>query len=260
LVPREHGAWGVLYGAFLAGVVVAGRLSVPVFLLLVTITALAFLNGPLTILARRSSAPLSSSDLARLARWLLAWGLLAAAAGLPLLLVYDMAFLLLFGLVGLGCLSVRLFVVRRQADRTLWGELVGTAGLALAGPAAHAVAIAGLRSAAWLLWVLLILFFASGIFYVRMQIRSLAAARRGTEDATPVRTACIAYHLLLLGIVPTLAAIGAVSWWALLAFAPALTRAAVGLRRLSAPLNVRRLGWSEVALTAAFVLSLVLVF
>jgi hypothetical protein len=255
-MPREHGAWGVLYGAFLGGAVVVGRLSVPVLLLLVTITALAFLNGPLTLLARRSSAPRSSPDLARLARWLLAWGLLAAVAGLLLLLVYDMTFLLLFGLVGLGFLSIRLVAVRRQADRTLWGELIGTTGLALAGPAVHAVAVGGVQPRAGILWLLLILFFASGIFYVRMRIRGLAALRRGTPEPDPSRIACIAYHLLLLGIVPTLAAVGAVSWWAPLAFAPALTRAAAGLRRLSAPLNVRRLGWSEVALTAAFVLSL----
>jgi hypothetical protein len=42
-----------------------------------------------------------------------------------------------------------------------------------------------------------------------------------------------------------------------LAFAPALWRAAAGLRRRDATLNLRRLGWSEVGLTVAFVLILI---
>ena len=40
---------------------------------------------------------------------------------------------------------------------------------------------------------------------------------------------------------------------ALLAFAPALWRAAAGLRLQATTLNLRRLGWSEVGLTAGFV-------
>jgi hypothetical protein len=48
-----------------------------------------------------------------------------------------------------------------------------------------------------------------------------------------------------------------IPWAVLLAFAPALWRAAAGLRRQDAMLNLKRLGWSEVGLTAVFVLLLI---
>jgi hypothetical protein len=44
----------------------------------------------------------------------------------------------------------------------------------------------------------------------------------------------------------------------LLAFAPAIWRAAAGLRSRDAALNLKRLGWSEVGLTAVFVVLLVI--
>jgi hypothetical protein len=255
-VPREHGAWAVLFGAFLSGVGTAGRVSVPVLLVFVVVTALALMDGPLTRLCRPRPEALPAPERRRLLRWLVGCGAFAALGGLPLLTVYQMAFLPPYGLLALGFLSIRLLAVRRQADRSLLGELLGTAGLALVGPVAHAVAVAEPQPAGGLLWLLLLLFFASGVFYVRMRIRSLAALRRGGGERIPARRACIVYHLLLLGIVPALAACGAASWWILLAFGPALWRAAAGLRRSAAPLNIRRLGWSEVALNALFTLTL----
>ena len=76
----------------------------------------------------------------------------------------------------------------------------------------------------------------------------------------PTRSWRLAYHVLLLGIVPALSTAGVIPWRTLLAFAPALWRAAMGMRRVDLSLDFRRLGWSEVALTALFVGTLVLVF
>ena len=108
------------------------------------------------------------------------------------------------------------------------------------------------------LWLLLALFFAGGVFYVRMRIRVMIAHRKGAMAASgPARWWCILYHVFLLLLVPALAAGNLIPWAVLLAFAPAIWRAAVGLRRREATLNLRRLGWSEVGLTVAFVLILI---
>jgi hypothetical protein len=107
------------------------------------------------------------------------------------------------------------------------------------------------------LWLLLALFFASGVFYVRMRIRGTVARRRGAADFGPARWWCLLYHIFLLVLVPVLAAMHLIPWAVLLAFAPALWRAAAGLRRRDATLNLKRLGWSEVGLTLAFVALLI---
>jgi hypothetical protein len=260
IIPKEHGAWAVLYGAFLAGVGVAGRVTLPTMLLLGGVTLLALANGPLAVLLRNPGVQ-PASDQRRIIGWLLAYGASAAACLAPLLVVYRMTFLVPFGMAAALFFVLRAFLVREGEDRSLPGELVGTAGLTLVGPTAHAVAVGAAQPTGAVLWLLLFLFFVSGVFYVRMRIRVVLSQRRGTADApNPARRWCILYHLLLLLAVPALAAVQLIPWPVLLSFAPALWRAAAGLRRQDASLNLKRLGWSEVGLTAAFVVLLVFSF
>jgi hypothetical protein len=169
-----------------------------------------------------------------------------------------MTFLFPFAMAAACFLVLRAFFVRQGDDRSLPGELIGTAGLALVGPTAHAVAVNGAQPMGALLWLLLTLYFASGVFYVRMRIRLMLAQRKGASTVSRLaRRSCLVYHVLLLVLIPALAAVNVVPWAVLLAFAPALWRAAAGLHRPDATLNLRRLGWSEVGLTVAFVLILI---
>jgi hypothetical protein len=260
MIPREHGVWAVLFAAFLAGLGVAGRVGIPVLLLFLAITALVCLTAPLGLLIRRGQGDGQAAERGRAGRWLAVHGVVALAAGLPLILAYEMRFLLGFAAAGAGFLLLRVLLVRGQTDRTLAGELAGTAGLALVGPATHAVARGGVESAGLILWPCLTLFFASGVFYVRMRIRGMRAARRGETGPLPALRECVVYHGALLAGLPLLAAAGVISWPVLLAFAPALWRAAAGVRRRAAPLDLRRLGWSEVALTAVFLVLFVLTY
>jgi hypothetical protein len=248
----------VLYGAFLAGIGVAGRVTIPVVLLLGTVTFLAFANGPLALMLRSSGGGPPSVERGRPPFWLFAYTTGALLCAAPLLAFYHMTFLIPFAMAAACFLVLRAFLVREGDDRSLPGELVGTAGLVLVGPTAHAVAMNGAQPIGALLWLLLSLYFASGVFYVRMRIRLMVAQRKGaTAVSSRARWSCLAYHALLLVLIPSLAAADVVPWAVLLAFAPALWRAAAGLRRQDAILNVRRLGWSEVGLTVAFVLILI---
>lgn len=261
VIPKEHGAWAVLYGAFLAGVGVAGRVTLPVTLLLGGVTLLALANGPLTDLARTTAGQMPSATRRHAFGWLAVYGAGAFACLVPLLALYRMAFLLPFGMAGALFFVLRAFLVRGGDDRSLPGELIGTAGLTLVGPTAHAVAVGNAQPAGAVLWLLLFLFFASGVFYVRMRIRAVLAQRKGLAFVSNrARWWCLVYHALLLFLIPALAAGNLIPWAVLLAFAPTLWRAAAGLRRRYSTLNIRRLGWSEVGLTTAFVLLLIAAF
>ena len=258
IAPKEHGAWAVLYGAFLAGVGVAGHVTVPVILLLGVVTLLAFANGPLTGLLRPARGEGPTGERRHAVLWLALYGSGALAALVPLLALYRMTFLFPFGMAAACFFVLRAFLVREGDDRSLAGELIGTGGLTLVGPVAHAVAVGQVQPIGAVLWLLLALFFAGGVFYVRMRIRVMIAHRKGAMAASgPARWWCILYHVFLLLLVPALAAGNLIPWAVLLAFAPAIWRAAVGLRRREATLKLRRLGWSEVGLTVAFVLILI---
>ncbi len=99
IIPREHGAWAVIYGAFLAGVGVAGQVTLPVILFLLGITAATFANGPLTILVRSTPVWVPAERKRQALTWLLMYGGAAAAAFGPLLIVFRMTFLLPFGIL-----------------------------------------------------------------------------------------------------------------------------------------------------------------
>ncbi len=258
IVPREHGAWAVLYGAFIAGVGVAGQVTLPVGLFFVAVTAAALGNGPLTILVRPAASPTWQADRGRALAWLAVYGAIFGLAVLPLFLAYRLTFLTAFGMGAACFLLVRAYLLRGRDDRSLTGELLGAAGLSMVGPAAHAVATRAVEPVGALLWLLLFLFFASGVFYVRMRIRGMLARRPGATPAHQTAFwSCLAYHLVLLVALPLLAVLHLVPWAILLAFAPALWRAAAGLRRQEGQLDLKRLGWSEVAQTLVFLLLLV---
>ncbi len=258
LMPKEHGAWAVLYGSFVAGAGVAGRVVFPLALLLVGVSALALASGALSLLSRPRARERAVDRRGRVRTWLLLYVLTAAATLGPLLLVWRLQFLCAFGAAAAALLLLRALLVSRRYERTLPGELVGVAGLTLIGPVAHAVAVGAVRGAGLALWPVLFLFFASGIFYVRMQIHGTAARRRGDWAASrPPRLACALYHLALIALVPLLAALHVIPWLLLVAFIPAVCRAAWALSSPRVRLDVRRLGWSETALTVAFVLLLI---
>jgi len=261
IVPKEHGAWAVLFGAFLAGVGVAGQVTLPVLLFLVGITGAAFANGPLAILARWPAGQAQVERQRHALAWFLAYGCVAMAAFAPLFLVYRMTFLLPFGMGAAFFLLLRVYLVRERDERTLSGELAGTAVLTMVGAAAHAVAVVGVQAVGAVIWLLLFLFFASGVFYVRMRVHGMVAMRKAAGTApNPARWPCVLYHTLLIIVIPALLLARVVPWPVVFAFAPALWRAATGLGKAETRLDLKRLGWSEVAVATAFVFLLIAAF
>jgi len=105
------------------------------------------------------------------------------------------------------------------------------------------------------------LFFASGVFYVRMRIRGMIAQRKDAPGTSnPEFWPCVIYHALLLIVIPAFVVARIVPWAVLVAFAPAWWRAAAGLAREGARLDIRRLGWSEVVVATTFVVILIAAF
>jgi len=258
IVPKEHGAWAVLYGSLLVGLGVAGRFTIPVLLFLLGVSACAFANGPLALLVRAAGGPGQIARRRQVLLWILVYGAVAVATLVPLVTVFRMTFLLPFGMGAVFFVVVRAYQLREREDRTLGGALTGMAGITLAAPAAHAVAVGAAQPVGAMLWGLCFLFFGSGIFYVRMRVQGMLAARQGASaSSNPALLPCVLYHAILLAVMPSLALAQVIPWPVLVAFAPAIWRAGAGLRRHEARLDLRRLGWSEVALTSAFILLLI---
>lgn len=217
-LPREHGAWGILLIPFATAIGVAGIWNWPVTLLLASI--LCF------YVAR-------TSWLKHNYRWTVILLAGSAACGLPLLVVWKFWWLIAFGAVAVP-------LAFRKTERNVVMQLLAVAGLTLTAPAAWYVATGKLD---YRLWVLNALYFAGGVFYVKMHIATAIA--RQPSGRLPV----MIYYGALIGVL---------MWWPVgLAFVPVIVRAFVGALRVSPVLRIKRLGWTEVAHSLVWALLLV---
>ena len=136
-LPREHGAWAMLYLPLVLGVIVAWPVPlVPGSLLVASTTAAYLAQHAAGVLLRRRGAPGTGV-------WLALYGAVAVLSGAALILGFglrDLLWLALPSLVLLGWYARHRRNTRRQIDRSLRSQLASVAVLALTAPAAVIVA------------------------------------------------------------------------------------------------------------------------
>lgn len=252
-IPKEHGAWAVLYAPIAVTLVAVGGADVRALLFLIAVTALFLAHEPFTRLARLRSA--RSQDTGKLqywTRWLVLYLLTAAGAALPLLLHYQLWQLLPLGLAALLLLVARTFMAGRRQEKSFGGEFLGVVGLTLTAPGTYYVMQGHFDALAFVIWVLNVLYFTSGIFYIKMRI-SRFAHKAGSHS---LAWQCGLYHLGLPGLVALTLSQGWLSEFTVLAFVPVILRAFWGMGATDGKPNLRRIGYAEVGLTAVFVIFL----
>jgi hypothetical protein len=245
MIPREHGAWMMLYAPFLIGAARGGVWGSGVLWALLLVSGGYCAREPLSVWFTRKNRRSAAS------RWFAGFAGLAfvGAAGLATHeRRVELATLTLLG----GALFLTHFTLeRRREHRGFTGELLGVAGLTLTAPLGYFAAEGTDRTWAILLWFLNLLYFGSSIVYVKWRVARLVAERRG-ESSRQGLGALIGYHAVLLVAVVGLAVVDVVSGWVFVAFAPLAFR--YGLRAVvrQTP-TLTQVGISEIVLSLAFV-------
>lgn len=249
-LPREHGAWALLYGPLVAGLLAARGLGVEELLLIVAATALFLAREPVARLVRGSRHGVRS-DLRRYwIQWAMGWGLAGLAGVAVLVTLYGRHHLLLLGGGALPLLGLHLWLTERREDRSTPAELLGIIALALGAPAAWHTATGKLASDGWWLWFLCVLYFSSAVFFVKMQISRFLKVERFAG----LRRRHIAYHVALVIVLAAVTQAGPVAPWVGVGFIPIIVRSVAGALRGPTKLNLKRVGYLEVAYTCWFVL------
>jgi 4-hydroxybenzoate polyprenyltransferase len=238
-LPREHGAWGMLYTPWVLGALVAWQEPGRLALLLLAMT-FVFIGRESVLYWWRARANGRDADSApRMAVIYLA---LAGACGAPLLLIG------LYGLMPVGLAAGLLLLwnagqaVKRE-ERTVTTEVVGIAGLSLTAPAAYYVSYGSWDlTAAWL-WLASVLYFVSSVFYVKLRV--LTAHAKRPEPVLRARQQCMAYHAVLVVTVATLVAAGHWHPFLLTAYVPVVVRAVYHLIRPTKELVLKKVGYTE---------------
>lgn len=246
LLPREHGGWAMLLAPLFVGGLSGGAFTLPVALTIVAAFFVYLARHPLALLARaqgrRERAP--SSTLV----WLFVYALVAATAGLPLLLVYGLWLLAPLGLLAGTLMVVHLYLATRRSEMSVVGEIVGISGLTLGAPAAYYAASGELGLTATSLWLLSLLYFAGAVFYVKLKVR--VHTRReppsGLVSRLSVGRVAVLYHVAVVGVAVLLVAGGMVPPLAPLAYVPVTCKAVQGALDWRRVVNVKRLGAVEI--------------
>jgi hypothetical protein len=262
ILPREHGAWGLLLVPMITGAGVAFHQAshiFPLILLLTAALALFWLRTPLESLLGTSAMRAQTLEESHTLRSIIV--LLASIAAVTL------AGLLWAGrnagLWPLGAAVAAAFiaqaVLKKLGRRTrMLSEMVGTIGLTASAPAAYYVITGEFNATAWMLWLANILFAGDQIHYVQLRIHTAKIQGFRAKFATGW---VFALGQALMTAIITLACLARLMpAIASLAFAPLLFRGWFYFVQEPTPLVVRRLGWSELKHATAFCVLLIATF
>lgn len=258
-IPREHGAWVMLYAPLLIGLAgVQPFQAVPALLLILAVTGAFLAQNAAGLLIKPRPKPGT-------AFWTAVFTTVMAASGLTLLVGYGRWELLWIGAATLALFGVHAALLKGpvmfRMDRFQWSQLLAVGGLALTAPAAFVVAQGHISPMAWLVWGASVLYFGSGVFNVNMHFA--AAKHKGELDRAGKRAASrdnVIYHglmaVILIAVLPQLPVVAAVL--AALGYAPVLGRGLYATVTLTKKLpSLKQVGLRETAFACWFALCLI---
>jgi hypothetical protein len=254
ILPREHGAWGLLLVPMVTSAGIAFRESnhiVPVLLLLAAALALFWLRTPVESLLGTSAIRAQTRDERRTVAVVIAGlGAVAALALGTLLRAWQNPLLWPIGTAA-GAAFVGQALLKKLGRRTrMLSEIVGTIGLTASGPAAYYVITGKFGATAWMLWMANLIFAGNQIHYVQLRIHT--ARVEGLQRKLASGWNFALGQLVMAVALAAACARSLMPWTALIAFAPILFRGWFYFFQKPGPLMVRRLGWSELSQAVAF--------
>lgn len=253
MIPKEHGAWGMLAIPFCIGFLSAGKFHGAVMLLGISLLSYFLLRAPLLALKNPKLRASYRTDLVTARKWFAGYAFLLLSFSSPLLFFYHKWALLLFFAVSLPLMFLH-SEYSAQDVRSLKNEFLSIAGLCLSAPAAYYVSSGELSWTAFSLWVLCFFYYGGAVFYVKMNAHAIARKndfKTWKEKITFGKSTFLYYILLFIitFISARFALTPSLSW---LAFLPSLAKAAVRIFTLQKHVSFKKLGWMEVTHSLVF--------
>ena len=259
ILPREHGAWGILLVPLVTGASVgllAGGTAGALAPLTIAVLALFWMRTPLE--SWMGTTPVkarTSEEVALVRRATLIIGAVAAAALIWLLWGWRNS-----GLWEIGAAAVAAFLLQTLIRRQWRGwrtaaQMAGAAGLTAVAPAAYYAVAGRLDTAAWSLWAANFFFAGDQIEFVQLRIRAAHASH--TRKLSAGREFLIR-QIVLAALLILASASGLLRWGAALAFVPILVRGFAWFATKPKPLAIHALGKSELTHAIAFGILLII--
>jgi YwiC-like protein len=254
VVPREHGAWGMLLVPLATGAVVAAHGNVhgsALALFVCAAMSLFWLRTPVeSWLGTSAIKAHTSQERAFVLRTIAGVGVVAAASIALLLWAGRNRELMLIGLIAAGAFAAQAAVKKLGRNGRMPAQIIGAIGLTSTAAGAYYVATGQLDRTAIALWLANWLFAGDQIHFVQLRIH---ASRAGTlEQKLQQGRSFLFAQIVLVGIIVAACRVGLFPAAAILAFLPVLLRGSLWFVRKRQPLDVHKLGFTELAHALTF--------
>jgi YwiC-like protein len=254
VVPREHGAWGMLLVPLATGAtvgVVSGGRVIPVSLLATALLAVFWLRTPLESWLGTGVVRVQTREERHLVRrFVLPLSAVALVAWSALFWQGKNQELIWLGMIAGTAFAAQVFLKHRGRSTRMAAEVIGALALTSTGPAAYSVAMGRLDATACLLWLLNWMFAADQIHFVWLRIRGARASTLSEKLAQG--WSFVLGQILLIGMLAMARDFKWLPPFTWIAFAPVLFRGFVWFAKKPQPIEVRRLGWTEMAHAVGF--------
>lgn len=262
IIPREHGAWGLLLVPLFTGVVASFASPHHTWPLVLFTGAALFMFWLRTPVESLLGSGLITVQNPREKRAAVAATIVLAAASVGCLIGLMWPGrnlkLLLVGLVAASSFVIQAVLRKLGRDTRMASQLAGAVALTSTAPAAYYVGTGTLDARAFVLWLMNWLFAWNQIHFVQLSIHAARAATL-SEKFIRGKVFFVAQTLVLAGLVfASLRRL--VPPLVILAFLPIVVRGTWWFFRGPKPLDIKALGWSEMTQGAVFGILLSLAF
>jgi hypothetical protein len=244
IIPREHGAWAVLFVPMLAMLLHERYMNYRFILQALSSLGLFLCYVPAqTILRHLMRSPQNPEKLRQAKIWAAIYGTAGVSAALPLL-VSGYYLLVPLGAIGILAFAAN-YILTGKSSRTIPGDLVSVFGLSLSGLGAYYVLTGSIDSAGLILWIMQFFFFGSSVFYVHMKIQAAYTKSPlfSCKEKLKIGSTSLAFQTAL-----TLFLVGIVVTWSFpvitaLAFLPLTLQVFYGAWNLKSNVRFKNLGF-----------------
>lgn len=261
IFPREHGSWAILFIPFLIGAKIGGGFDVKMLLFLISVLSIFLSYQPALMLAK-SKLKVSSENVRDALNSLFVFLPFVFVSSAVLIFYYKLYGLLIFGAIGATAFLVQLYLARLNLDKTQGGQLFAMSILVMTAPSAYYVGVGKFDLIMVQLYFLNLMFFGSGIIYVRMKISALATKRDKftLNEKLFIGRYNIAYHVAILFLVVVLFIRGSIGLLIFAGFLPVIIHSIMGTFMLERKVVFKRLGWIETVYSILFAVMMIVEF
>jgi YwiC-like protein len=254
VVPREHGAWGMLLVPLVTGAAVATKAGIngaALTLYIVAAMALFWLRTPVeSWLGTSAIKAQNAGERSYVLRMITAIGAVAVVSVVTLLWKGSNRDLIAIGGVAAIAFAAQAVVKKFGRSGRMPAQVIGAIGLTSTAAGAYYVATGRFDRTAIALWLANWLFAANQIHFVQVRIRNSRAT--GFDQKLSQGFSFLFAQIVMLGAILAGCRVGFFPVFAALAFVPILFRGMFWFARGPQPLDVHKLGFSELSQALVF--------